>query len=288
VPLWHPPADQTYENKFKRGFIASTAAMLATEPLHHICMNAKLLSQFYVWPKTRQETNIFAKEVFKIPDFWPEMRKKVTFGAVAAFGDVGLKLTAWHHVYGGTWSPQDLPDYNSLKTACCAFISMLPVCWTGLPFMNAKRAYYADKSWPVELRRNYKSPLNALARIPFEEGTSYLFKGAWPVCMHNLTLYTTFLTYYAWMKNKGHPFWLYMDYNYTYIKTIFFAIGWTASSFIAYPFMAGREMVDLWPKERGGHCTWGNNYRQNTRWMILNIEYLMTNFMAGYWTWMRR
>ena len=33
------------------------------------------------------EYNIFFKEVFRLPDFWSELGKKLTFGLVAAGGD---------------------------------------------------------------------------------------------------------------------------------------------------------------------------------------------------------
>ena len=82
--------------------------------------------------------------------------------------------------------------------------------------------------------------------------------------------------------------WVANDFNYNYCKAIFFAITWPLASICSFPFLAGREMVDLWPKERGGHCTWENSYRQNSRWMVLNMEYFYTNYMVGYWTWMRR
>jgi hypothetical protein len=36
-----------------------------------------------------------------------------------------------------------------------------------------------------------------------------------------------------------------------------FFVAWS----MAYPAYYVREMVDVWPKERGGHCTWNNNYR---------------------------
>ena len=38
------------------------------------------------------------------------------------------------------------------------------------------------------------------------------------------------------------------------------------ASVVAYPCYFAREMVDLWPKERGGHCTWNNSYRQCFKW----------------------
>lgn len=60
-------------------------------------------------------------------------------------------------------------------------MAFAPTCATSIPFENAKRAYYADRTWPKELRRGYTSPLNALIRIPFEEGPAYLFKGGFPI-----------------------------------------------------------------------------------------------------------
>lgn len=57
---------------------------------------------------------------------------------------------------------------------------------------------------------------------------------------------------------------------------------------MAYPFYFTREMVDLWPKERGGHCTWNNSYRKCAKWMIENVDQLYFNYLSGYTTWVRR
>jgi len=166
--------------------------------------------------------------------------------------------------------------------------AFIPTCWTGIPFENARRAYYADKSWPVELRRGYTSPLNALFRIPFEEGPSYLFKGGFPIWTSAYIFWTTFCTFYSWMKNKGFFLWVYQDFSYNYIKAIFMGFSFGAASFLAYPLYFTRTMVDLWPKERGGHCTWNNSYRECAKWMILNMDTLYFNFLAGYTQWLRR
>jgi hypothetical protein len=64
-----------------------------------------VLNQFYEWPKSRSEYNIFFKEVFRLPDFWSELSKKIVFGLVTASGDTAVKLAMWQHIYGGTWSP---------------------------------------------------------------------------------------------------------------------------------------------------------------------------------------
>ena len=45
---------------------------------------------FYEWPKTRQEANIYMKEVFRVPNFWKDMAKKLTWGFVQAGGSTAI------------------------------------------------------------------------------------------------------------------------------------------------------------------------------------------------------
>jgi hypothetical protein len=40
-------------------------------------------------------------------------------------------------------------------------------------------------------------------------------------------------------------------------------------------------MVDLWPKERGGFCTWQNNYRNCFKWMVENMDMHYFNYLRG-------
>lgn len=163
-----------------------------------------------------------------------------------------------------------------------------PTCWTGIPFENARRAYYADRTWPVELRRGYSSPLNALIRIPFEEGPAYLFKNGFPIWSSAFVFWTTVATFYSFGKNKFFFLWTYQDFNYDYIKAGNLGISFAIASIMAYPLYFTREMVDLWPKERGGHCTWNNSYRQCAKWMIENMDMLYFNFLTGYTRWLKR
>lgn len=142
----------------------------------------------------------------------------------------------------------------------CSILATLPTCWTAVPFDMAKRAYYADKTWPIEYRRNYRSPLSALVRIPFEEGPSYLFKGGLPIVCRDYLFFSFYFCVYAFLKNKLFFFWVYNDFSYEYIKLLMMGFSWFAACFVSYPAYFARELVDLWPKERGGHCTWQNNY----------------------------
>lgn len=169
-------------------------------PLLHVQQTATILNYFYEWPKTRQEANIFAKEVFRVPNFWKDLFKKVSWQLVAAGGDTAVKLSFWQSVFGGTWSPQEYADSNSFKPVTCAVLAFLPTCALTVPFDNAARAYYSDKTWPHELRRNYTSPIQALFRIPFEEGPTYLFKGGFPIASSQFLYWTLLMSNYLWLK----------------------------------------------------------------------------------------
>jgi len=239
----------------------TSTALFFTEPARHFYSNMYVLNQYYEWPKTRSQYNIFFKETLRLPDFWKELSKKMVFSMVAAGGDTAVKLSAWQYIYGSTWSPNDYADWNSYKHLICAWAAITPTCWTGIPFENAKRAYYADKTWPAELRRNYTSPTNALIRIPVEEGPYYLMRGGLPIATSQWMFWVTYLTLYTWCKNKFFFLWVYNDFNYDYCKAINMGFSFSVASAVGYPCYYIREMVDLWPKERGGHCTWNNSYR---------------------------
>jgi hypothetical protein len=154
-----------------------------------------------------------------------------------------------------------------------------------VPFENASRAYYADKTWPLELRRNYTSATQALIRIPFEEGPTYLMKGGFPLAMNQFLYWTLFSSHYIFLKNKFFLFWTYNDFSYDWCKFVFMSISHTVASIIAYPAYFTREMVDIWPKERGGFCTWNNSYRQCAKWMIVNLDLQGYNYMRNFSQW---
>ena len=100
--------------------------------------------------------------------------------------------------------------------------------------------------------------------------------------------WTGFTTIYSFIKNKFFFLWTYQDFSYNYIKAGNVAISFLIASMMSYPFYYTREMVDLWPKERGGHCTWNNNYRQAGKFLLENFDMLYFNFLAGYKTWFKR
>lgn len=252
-PVWRPGYDNSLWLNFRSAMYPAAAIGLLYEPIRHFASGVKVLNGYYEWPRTRMETNIFFREVFRLPNFWKDMCKKMAFGFVHFSGDVGVKMAAWRYVFGGTSSPAEYADWNAFKILICAQLAFIPTCWTAVPFEMASRAYYADKTWPVELRRGYSSPLNALLRIPFEEGPFHLFRGALPIMGRDYFFYTFFCGIYVWLKNKLFFLWLYNDFSYSFIKGINFGFAFTIGWLLAYPWHFSRELVDIWPKEKGGH-----------------------------------
>lgn len=60
------------------------------------------------------------------------------------------------------------------------------------------------------------------------------------------------------------------------------------ASIVSYPVYQSREMVDVWPKERGGFCTWNNSYRQCWKWMLTNMDMQYYNWFRGHTQWQAR
>ena len=72
-----------------------STGIFLVEPLRHFHSNVHVMKQFYEWPRTKTEFNIFFKEVFRLPNFWSELAKKCVFGCVATGGDTAIKLGMW-------------------------------------------------------------------------------------------------------------------------------------------------------------------------------------------------
>ena len=121
-----------------------------------------------------------------------------------------------------------------------------------------------------------------MLRIPFEEGPSYLFKGSFPIIARDYMLVSGFFTTYVWLKNKMFFMWIYNGFSYEYCKFLMMVGSWAFAMALSYPCHFAREMVDLWPKERGGHCTWNNNYRYAITWMTENADLAFTNYFSGF------
>lgn len=95
-------------------------------------------------------------------------------------------------------------------------------------------------------------------------------------------------SHYNWLKNKFFLFWTYNDISYDWCKFVYMSISHVAASIVSYPAYFVREMVDVWPKERGGFCTWNNSYKQCFKWMITNMDMQLYNWFRGHTMWQAR
>jgi len=65
-------------------------------------------------------------------------------------------------------------------------------------------------------------------------------------------------------------------------------ISFLIGSIMGYPFYFLKEMIDTWPKERGGKSTYGGSYWAAARFYRQNMGDYNTNYMEGYWRFFRR
>lgn len=137
-------------------------------------------------------------------------------------------------------------------------------------------AYYGDKTFPKELQKGYKSYFNALRRIPFEEGPYYLFKNTFPFLMRNyLHTLTLFFSYDYLIDKLGTiTFRLSDTWPANLTKFLCASLSTYLACVFSYPFACTiREMVDMWPKEKGGVCTFKGNYRTAAVWVRIILAF---------------
>jgi len=199
-----------------------------------------------------------------------------------------MRLSFLYYFWGASWSSNCFCDFNLLKYSVLCFAAGFTSGIFSIPFQVARKAYFADLTWPAELRKGYRSPLHALIKIPFVENPLYLFKGGLPICLGNAIFTSWAFTMYTWIKNKTAFIWVYNDIPYNWVKFANIFISFSVGSIMGYPYYRIKTLMDNWPKERGGRCTFQGSYWNAAVWLRLNYENYTTNLMTGYWSWFRR
>lgn len=167
--------------------------------------------------------------------------------------DIGARLFMFRHWVGGYWQPNGTSNVDVWRRFLPAIGAALVSCWVVAPFEIANKAYWADLKYPVELRRNYKSPLNALWRLPVEEGFSFLFKNSLPTMagafVESLSLF--FITDY--LLDWSRFFHFENDMAYAPLKAASISIAILLSGLASFPFKyTARRIIELYPSEMGG------------------------------------
>jgi hypothetical protein len=285
-PAWAPEVSNTPILNLKKAGYSAIMASCLVEPVMHYWNSIKTINLVYEAPKDTAQLSIYIKEGFKTPFFFSELRKKLVYGAIQHTLDAGFKVSCFHYIFGGTWSPRIFSDTNSVKYILCSFYAALLSCWTQYPLDVARKTYYADIQWPEELRKGYRSPLHALLKIPFTEGPLYLFRGGLPVCAGNFFGMGWMFFIYSWIKDKAFFLWKQNDLSYSWCKfwilNFSFLIGSTGSQ----PFFYIKNLFDNAPKCRGGKPLFNSSF-EALKYVKLKWHDSAPTFQQGYWTWFK-
>lgn len=176
--------------------------------------------------------------------------------------DMGARLFMFRHWVGGYWQSSGSSNVDVWRRFIPALASSLVSCWVVAPFEIANKAYWADLKYPAELRRNYKSPLNALLRLPFDEGFSFLFRNSLPTMAgafaESLVLFFVTDYFLNWSQ--------YLHFNggisYPLMKAAAISAGIMASAIVSFPLKyTARRIIELYPSEMGGQV-YNYHYRK--------------------------
>jgi len=266
---WVTTPESTLSWNYQRGAIAGVIAASLNETQILFTENARLLLKHYERPRTLGQYSTFFRETLKMDNFKHGLKSRLQYAFIIGSTDIAARYGTFRYFNSGWYRPFGSFEVNYYRKIPSILAAALTTCWVSVPFDMAKLAYYADKTFPQELQRGYTSYLNALRRIPFEEGPYFLFKNCFPLLMRNFFQTGTLFFTYDWLKDKlGGVLTRASDYPHALSKSIcgFFAV-YLACVF-SYPWAVTiREMVDLWPKEKGGVCTFQNNYRKAAIWL---------------------
>ena len=180
------------------GLIAGTFQEYLTHFIHH----ARAMFKHYEPPTSWNQWRIFINETINLESFRnglaSRMQKGVVTGATLIAAQVGLTRqfnSGWSANSGGF----EYSYYRKFPTFAAAAILSAPF---GIAIDMTQRALDADKTFPKELQKGYKNFLDALKRIPFEEGPYYLFKNTFPYMVkHTFGPFTAFYCY-DWVIDK--------------------------------------------------------------------------------------
>ena len=136
------------------------------------------------------------------------------FGGV----DIGSRFAMWRGCVAGLPRTDKSTNVEYWRKIIPSVVAAGCTSWISGPIQAAKNAYYADKTFPNELRKNYKSIFNALWRIPREEGLFYLFKGSLPYAFESFFQTVTLFYFYDFAIDFMNPLFDHSSFPFKSVK----------------------------------------------------------------------
>jgi len=208
------------------------------------------------------------------------IKNRMQYAVLLGSTDLASRYAIYRQINGGWYRTFGSFEVNYFRKITPTILTAALTSWISVPFEFARMAYYGDKTFPPELQKGYKSYLNALRRIPFEQGPYYLFKNAFPFMIRNFAQTLTLFFTYDWMKDKlGGITYRISDFPYGLVKFFNIAFSTYLACVFSYPWgVMAKEMVDFWPKENGV-CRFDGNYRKAAVWLWYHD--LGSNYFPG-------
>lgn len=229
--------------------------------------NSALLAKYYEPPTNLAEAWTWFKSTRNLESFNKGLKDARQLAIYGAFFDIGLKIAVFRQFNSGWQSNFGGFEYSYYRKIVTIFGAMLVTSPFGVAGDMALRAYNADRTFPKELQKGYRSYFHALRRIPFEEGPYYLVKNSLPLYIkHTLGPFTSFYTY-DWLVDKLSVIWRTSNTPMFPVKLFCATLASYLGTVFVYPFAFGaRHMVDFWPKKDGVDPFKGN-YRKAITWL---------------------
>jgi solute carrier family 25 oxoglutarate transporter 11 len=203
---WIDTPDSNFGYNYLRGVGAALPAFAIGETWKLWRENWKLLRTKYEPPANLKQFSIYCSQIMKMNNFKKGIYNRLQHATLISFFDYGLRWGVYRWCTEGIYRPYAQVDHQFWRRIIPTLFASAVTSVLSVPFEVARACYYGDRTYPKELRKNYTSPLNALLRIPREEGPWYLFRNSFPIIARNFASFSFLCYLYDFMTGITQPF----------------------------------------------------------------------------------
>lgn len=266
---WVDTPDSSVTYNYLRSATSGVIGATISEMIYLFRMNYDVLRQTYEPPSKLSHFSTYFKEVRNMNNFKFGIKNRMQYAFLFGGVDVASRLTVWRYLNEGLPNTVGSVNAEFWRKFLPGFLGAVLTSWVHAPIEAAKNAYYGDRTFPKELRKNYTSIFNTLLRIPREEGLYYLFKGSLPYMFESFFQTFILFTGYVTLIDFMSPLYEYSSFNYNFIKAGVITFTSYLACLLGYPLgNMTRQMVELWPKIDGKH-----HYDYNYRKAAISVWY---------------
>jgi len=110
------------------------------------------------------------------------LRHRLSYAVLAGSLDIGTRYAVFHWLTAGIYQSYGSVNTESWRRFAPTVVSALATSWIMGPLEIARKAFYADGSFPEHLQKGYKSVFHTLRTMAVKEPYA-LFKNSLPAVM---------------------------------------------------------------------------------------------------------